>query len=75
MQPSLKNWRLNGVKKFTLDLPEKAFLKIYSLIGSLVYDQEVEKDQMIDLSNFEKGIYNIQVSIEHYIYSKKLVLE
>ncbi len=61
--------------KFTLDLSEKACLKIYSLIGSLVYDQEVEKDQMIDLSNFEKGIYNIQVSSENYTYSKKLVLE
>ncbi len=61
--------------KFTLDLAEMVSVKIYSLIGALVYHQEVQKDELIDLTNFKKGIYNIQVETAEYIYVKKLILE
>jgi hypothetical protein len=61
--------------KFTLNLSENATVKIYSLIGSLIYDQEVHKGQIIDLTNFQKGIYNVKVTTSKHIYSKKLILE
>ena len=61
--------------KFTLDLSENTTVKIYSVIGSLIYEQEVQKDQIIDLTNYKKGIYTIQVNTPKYIYSKKLIVE
>ena len=61
--------------EFTIDLSEKSMVKIYSVIGDLIYKDEVQKDQNIDLSNFRKGIYTIQVETPKYICSKKLILE
>ncbi|MEY3501929.1 MAG: hypothetical protein RL308_3602 [Bacteroidota bacterium] len=61
--------------KFTLDLSENTTVKIYSVIGSLIYEQEVQKDQIIDLTNYKKGIYTIQVNTPKYISSKKLIVE
>jgi uncharacterized repeat protein (TIGR01451 family) len=61
--------------KFTLDISESVSVKIYSVIGALVYDQEVQKDEIIDLSYCKKGIYNIQVETAKYIYAKKLIVE
>jgi uncharacterized repeat protein (TIGR01451 family) len=63
----------NGI--FTLDLSENTTVKIYSVIGSLIYEQEVQKDQIIDLTNYKKGIYTIQVNTPKYISSKKLIVE
>jgi uncharacterized repeat protein (TIGR01451 family) len=61
--------------EFTIDLSEKSMVKIYSVIGDLIYKDEVQKDQNIDLSNFRKGIYTIQVETPKYICCKKLILE
>ncbi len=61
--------------KFSLDLSENSTLKIYTIMGLLIYDQEVHSGQIIDLSNFQKGIYNLQVKTPKQMYSKKLILE
>ena len=61
--------------KFTLDLSENTTVKIYSVIGTLIFDQEVYKGQIIDLTNFQKGIYNLQLKTSKQIYSKKIILE
>ena len=61
--------------EFTIDLSEKSSVKIYSVIGDLIYKDEVQKDQIIDLTTFQKGIYTIQLETPKYICSKKLILE
>jgi hypothetical protein len=61
--------------KFTLNLSENATVKIYSLIGSLIFYQEFHKGQILDLTNFQKGIYNLQVKTPKRIYSQKLILQ
>ena len=40
--------------EFTIDLSEKSMVKIYSVIGDLIYKDEVQKDQIIDLPNDRK---------------------
>lgn len=61
--------------KFSLDVSESSTVKIYSVIGSLIYQQVVQKEDIIDLTNLDRGIYNIQVEIAEGIYAKKLILE
>lgn len=61
--------------KFTLDLPEGGLLKVYSVSGSLVYEGYVSKHQLVDLTQLEKGMYHIQVSLSKGVFTHKLVLE
>lgn len=61
--------------KFSLEVTEAATVKIYSALGSLVYDQVVQKNEIIDLTNLKKGIYNIQVETSGHTYAKKLIVE
>jgi uncharacterized repeat protein (TIGR01451 family) len=61
--------------KFTIDLSETARVKIYSAIGSLVYNQVVHQGETIDLTDVKKGVYNIQVETAEHTYAKKLIVE
>ncbi len=49
-------------------------IKIYNLIGEVVYESEIINPE-IDISSKLKGIYFIEVSTKEKIYNKKLLIE
>jgi hypothetical protein len=61
--------------KFTLELPEAGTLKIYSLAGSLVMEQTVSTHENIDVTQLEKGMYQVQISTSKGTFAKKLMVD
>ncbi len=61
--------------KFTLELPENGSLKIYSVLGSLVLEQDVSNHEVIDVTHLEKGMYQLQISSKRGTFSKKLLVD
>jgi hypothetical protein len=55
---------------------DKATLSIFSIGGNLVSQaQLLEKEYLINTSDFQKGIYFIQVQTKMGIYSQKLIVQ
>jgi len=53
-----------GNGKITITLPENGQkeIKVYSLLGSLVYSQLTDQTSLkLDLSNLNKGIYSLRI--------------
>jgi hypothetical protein len=47
-------------------------LKIYNLIGELIFEKEFEENTIIETSNFSKGIYLVKVQTATTIVTKKV---
>jgi hypothetical protein len=65
--------------KFSIQIPEAANdLKIYSLIGELVYsnpDLKQNSTQEINLTSLKKGIYFVKIQSNSKIYTSKIVIQ
>lgn len=64
--------------KFTVELAESTknvLLKIFNSAGRLLLQQEINKNEIIDLNGFPKGLYLLQVSSNGYFQTEKVVIQ
>jgi hypothetical protein len=64
--PSSSSFQINGL--------EDGQLRITSLSGSLILDQDYDKGDLIDLSNVESGLYIIRIINQMGEFTQKLNL-
>lgn len=56
-----------------IDYPHKGTLSIYSMLGELIKVKTHEELSVVDISNFESGIYMIQFESEEFVITRSLV--
>lgn len=63
--------------KFTISTPDSAekLTEIYALNGTLVYQSKIQSNEVIDITNLNKGIYIVKVKEEGKIATRKLIVE
>lgn len=63
--------------KFHVKVNANGFIiEVYDIIGNKIYSQVVDNSKRdIDLSNYSKGQYIINISAENKVYSKKLIIQ
>jgi photosystem II stability/assembly factor-like uncharacterized protein len=64
-----------GKVNFTLDGGNSGHIKVYSITGQLVYDQEVQAAGTLQLNGLPKGIYSLKTETERGTVTKKLILQ
>jgi hypothetical protein len=57
------------VKHFT------GLLEIFRVTGEKVYERMIEKENLIKVNEFGKGLYMLRLSSENHSYNKKLLIE
>ena len=66
----------NGIFTIELDIAKKYDLNIHNVLGQSVYSRTTNStNTKIDLSNFDKGIYTVELKDKNNIYTEKIVLE
>ena len=68
------NYYLNPVSnELHIDVPEKAWMRIYNIFGQIYYSQQLNAGQQsISLANCETGIYLMSIQIRDKTINKKL---
>lgn len=64
-----------AVDKLTIDLPEEATIRIVDLQGKTIHSMEQIRNETLDISSLEAGMYIVQVEILGEILIHKLVVE
>lgn len=83
---SVKNNDLNSIDLFSynkiiyldfssLHLNKKTSLELLNTKGEIIFNQEVDRKEKIDLSKFTSGIYFARLLINDNYYIKKMVIE
>ncbi|OEJ98686.1 hypothetical protein A8C32_05670 [Flavivirga aquatica] len=59
------------------DVPKDVSVKIYNLLGELVFSKHFIKNRKINIpvQNFSKGLYLLNMNIDNHIISKKILKE
>ena len=68
----------NGVFKFSTNIPfaSSTRIKIYNSLGQLLFEREnVDFTEQLDLSNYSKGMYILELQSEELISTQKLIIE
>ena len=59
-----------------LDAISKYDVRVYNVLGQTVYTTSTNSmNTSIDLSNFDKGIYTVELKDENTIYTEKVIVE
>jgi uncharacterized repeat protein (TIGR01451 family) len=61
--------------QFTLELPEAGILQIYSLAGTMVWEQAVSRHEKIDITKLQKGVYHLHISTSQGFLVQKLMVD
>jgi phosphotransferase system HPr-like phosphotransfer protein len=64
--------------QFQFSLPEgndNANVKVYNALGKLVFDKEMNENEMIDLGNAEKGIYMTVITSGSSVSTGKVIIK
>lgn len=56
------------------DVRENILLKIYSLNGEIVFQEEIISGEHIDITSIEKGIYFIRINTKGKLITEKLII-
>ncbi len=65
----------NDYLRIDSSVQEASHIKIFNLLGQLIFDiKEVNLPQIIDVRNFEKGIYVMETEISNSVISKKIIV-
>tara|TARA_B110000196_G_scaffold74401_1_gene63882 strand:- start:242 stop:532 length:291 start_codon:yes stop_codon:yes gene_type:complete len=66
----------NGVFVIELDIDAKYDITINNVLGQIVLITDIDgMNTTIDLSNFDKGIYTIELRNENKTYTEKVIVE
>ena len=66
----------NGVFSIQLDVAKKYDVQVYNVLGQIVYTTYTnDLNNMIDLSNFDKGVYTIELKENNLKYIEKIIIE
>ena len=51
-------------------------MQVYNVLGQIVYTTYTnDLNNMIDLSNLDKGVYTIELKENNLIYTEKIIIE
>jgi hypothetical protein len=66
----------NGLFTIELDDNEKYDVAVNNVLGQTVYSTNTDgMNTTIDLSNFDKGVYNVELKNKNAIYTEKVIVE
>ncbi len=66
----------NGVFSIQLDVAKKYDVQVYNVLGQVVYTSHTTSlSNIIDLSNFDKGVYTIELKEDNTTYTEKVIVE
>ncbi len=68
--------KIESIVRFLYDSSKKYYLKIFDILGSLVYNQELSSGEfLLDKQKFNSGIYIIQINDGEISYEDKLIVD
>lgn len=62
----------NGTVTFNLTTPKESVISVYTLTGQQIIEVPIFNSLTIDMSNYENGVYFVQLRNEKEVYTKRI---